>query len=139
MFSEKKKSNGKNQDYSKEQNKIAKGSVLSGDIESEGSFRIEGKLEGTLKTPGKVVVGETGFIDGEVECGDADFEGKFNGTLKVKNNLILKSTCNIEGQVSTGRLSVEPGATLNGSCSMNGSVKSLNDERKGKQEAEKTA
>lgn len=139
MFSDNKKANKKKPDYSKEQNKLAKGTVFTGDIQSEGSFRIEGQLKGTLKTPGKIVVGETGFIDGEIECGHADFEGKFKGKMTIKENLTLKATANIQGEVSTGKLSIEPGATLNGSCSMNGSVKSLKDERKGKQQSGKSA
>lgn len=127
MFSDKQKSK-KGVDYSKEQNKIARGTVIVGNIESEGSFRIEGRLKGNLKTAGKIVVSETGIIEGEVECGDADFEGRFSGTLSVKNSLVLKSTCNMEGEITTGRLSVEPGANLNGNCTMKGAVKTLKNE-----------
>lgn len=127
MFSDKQKSK-KGIDYSKEQNKIARGTVIVGDIQSEGSFRIEGKVKGNMKTAGKIVVSETGAIEGEVICGDADFEGSFTGSLVVKNNLILKATCTIEGEVVTGRLSVEPGASLNGTCTMKGAVKTLKNE-----------
>ena len=101
-----------------EQNKIAKDTVVTGDIQGEGVFRIEGKLIGNLKTTRKIVIGQTGVIEGDVICGDADVEGGLKGTLRVENTLNLKSTCNIEGDVSAGRLSVEPGASLNGTCTM---------------------
>lgn len=129
MFSENKK-NRQSGEASKEQNKISQGTVITGDIEAKGSFRIEGTIEGTLKTPGKVVVGKTGFIKGEVECEHADFEGKFSGNLTVKETLSLRSSAHIEGEVVTGKLAIEPGATFNATCQMKGGVKSLNDDRR---------
>ncbi|MAN27027.1 MULTISPECIES: bactofilin family protein [Mesonia] len=140
MFSDNKKSRGLSSEGLKEQNKIAQGTTITGSIEGKGSFRIEGKVEGTLKTAGKIVVGKTGYIDGEVECENADFEGKFSGKLVVKNMLSLKSTANIEGEVIIGKLSVDPDATFNAKCSMKGGVKTLSDERgRGKTKGEKTA
>lgn len=111
--------------YAKEQNKIAEGTVFTGDIESQGNFRIDGKVQGNLKVKGKVVIGETGQFIGDIECADADFAGIFDGTLQVKNNLTLKASCSVNGEINTAQLQVEPGANLNGSCSMKGAVKSL--------------
>jgi len=140
MFSESKKNKSSSSDASKEQNKISQGTTITGNIEGQGSFRIEGRVEGTLKTAGKIVVGKTGYIDGEIECENADFEGKFTGKLVVKDTLSLKSTAHIEGEVVTGKLTVEPGATFNATCSMKGAVKTLNDDRKrGRGKEERTA
>jgi len=127
MFSDNKKGRdqGSMTDFSRNQNKISEGTKIVGDIVSEGGFRIEGTIEGTFKTTGKVVVGKSGFIQGTLECSDADFEGKFSGTLLVSNTLSLKPTAHIEGEVSVGKLAVEPGANFNASCSMKGGVKSL--------------
>lgn len=127
MFSDNKKGRDYNNptDFSRNQNKISEGTKIIGDIISEGGFRIEGTIEGTFKTTGKVVVGSSGFIKGTLECSDADFEGKFAGTLNVSNTLSLKPTAHIEGEVTVGKLAVEPGANFNASCSMKGAVKSL--------------
>lgn len=133
MFSDKKQK----QDFSKEQNKISQGTYLKGDITSEGSFRIEGELEGNLDLKGKVVIGQTGHIRGEVVCENADIEGKFTGKLKVTSCLNLKNTANISGEVITDQLVVESGAVFNATCQMSGSVKSLEDERKKPQKPQK--
>src|SRR5690606_15374807 len=85
---------------------------------SEADFRIDGKLEGNVKTSGKVVIGKDGYINGKVECVNADIEGKFNGELLVKDLLSLKASAIIEGTVSVAKLSVEPGATFNAACTM---------------------
>lgn len=124
-----------NSDLTKEQNKIAQGTVFKGGIESQGSFRIEGKVIGNIKTPGKIVVGKTGYIEGQIECENADFEGEFKGELKVSKLLTLRATAKIEGEVFADKLSIEPGAVFNATCSMKGSVKSISGDAK----KEKTA
>lgn len=99
-------------------NRIEKNTKIKGDITSEADFRIDGKLEGNVTTSGKVVIGKDGYINGKVECVNADIEGKFNGELLVKDLLSLKSSAIIEGTVSVAKLAVEPGATFNAACTM---------------------
>ncbi len=101
-------------------NRIEKNTKIKGDIVSEADFRIDGKLNGNLKTSGKVVIGKDGYIHGKVECLNADIEGSFNGELLVSELLALKSSAVIEGTVSVTKLAVEPGATFNASCNMKG-------------------
>ena len=103
-------------------NRIEKNTKIKGDITSEADFRIDGKLEGNVTTSGKVVIGKDGYINGKVECVNADIEGKFNGELQVKDLLSLKSSAVIEGTVSVSKLAVEPGATFNASCKMGKAV-----------------
>lgn len=114
----------------KSQNRIGHGTVITGDIISEGGFRIDGTVEGNLKTPSKVVVGKDGTINGSLECDHADIEGAFKGALTVKGLLSLKSTAIIEGEVVISKLAIEPGATFNATCTMNTGVKTLNDSSK---------
>ncbi|SDD70086.1 Polymer-forming protein [Pricia antarctica] len=107
-------------------NRIEKNTKITGNIESEADFRIDGKLDGNVKTSGKVVIGKDGYIHGKVECVNADIEGSFNGELLVSDLLSLKSSAVIEGTVEVSKLAVEPGATFNATCSMKGKSGSLN-------------
>ena len=120
-------------------NIIAKGTTFVGDIKSDGDFRIDGTLEGSLKTSGRVIIGKEGFIKGKVEATNADIEGKFSGELHVSNILTLKETANVSGDIFPAKLNSEPGATLNANCSMKGSVKELNHKNAKTKQAEKTA
>ncbi len=106
-------------------NRIEKNTKIKGDIVSEADFRIDGKLDGNLKTTGKVVIGSGGLIKGKVECVNADIDGSFNGELIVSDLLSLKSSAVIEGTVTVTKLAVEPGATFNASCTMKGKGGSL--------------
>ena len=117
MFSDKQKPRPM-ENFGGQPNRIEKNTVIKGDITSEADFRIDGKLEGNVKTSGKVVIGKDGLIKGKVECVNADIEGNFNGELYVSELLSLKNTAKIEGTVNVSKLAVEPGATFNASCSM---------------------
>ncbi|UAB85298.1 polymer-forming cytoskeletal protein [Zunongwangia sp. SCSIO 43204] len=128
MFSEKKKSSGA-KEFSNEQNKIAAGTKITGDITAKGAFRIEGFLKGTLVTTGKVVISKNGNIEGTLECENADIEGSFKGKLKVSGILSLKSTATVDGEVMAGKLAVEPGANFNATCQMRGAMKSVKNEK----------
>ncbi|OUS01669.1 hypothetical protein A9Q86_07830 [Flavobacteriales bacterium 33_180_T64] len=125
MFSEK-KTGRMASDTISQQNTIAKGTVITGDIISDGDFRIEGSIQGNIKTPGKVVIGKTGIINGTLKSANADIEGKFMGKLVLSDTLSLKSSAYVEGEVMVAKLAVEPGATFNATCSMKGPLKELN-------------
>ncbi|MCT8339377.1 polymer-forming cytoskeletal protein [Flavobacteriaceae bacterium TK19130] len=124
MFSDK-KDRAEQEATGSGQNRISEGTFIKGDISSKGFFRIDGTIEGNVKTPSKVVLGKTGKINGTLTCENADVEGTFEGTLDISGTLTLKSTANINGEVVVGKLAVEPGATFNASCRMKGSEKSL--------------
>ncbi len=126
MFNEKKE----NPSQVGERNTIAKNTSLVGDIQSDGDFRVDGKIEGTIKTTGRVVIGKDGFVSGTIDCAHADIEGSFSGKLIVDQILSLKNTADISGDVVMGKLSVEPGAVFNATCAMKSSVKVMQNDRK---------
>lgn len=126
----------KNGDLNGQYSKIELSTQIKGDINSDADFRVDGTLEGSLKTNGKLIVGKDGKILGEVHCSNAEIEGHFSGQLHVAESLSLKATSNIVGEVNTNKLIVETGAIFNASCSMGNDVKSLNKDGKTR---EKTA
>ena len=109
----------KNNEINGHYSRLEKSTSVNGDIVSEGDFRIDGTLNGSLKTKGKVVIGKEGSVKGEVACSNADVEGTINGNLNVSGILSLRSSSVIEGDVVIGKLIVESGATLKATCSMN--------------------
>ena len=103
-------------------NLIAAGTTITGDVKTEGDFRIDGTLQGTLIVKGKLVVGSNGHIQGEVECQNADVSGEVKGKINVTELLSLRSTAKINGEISTGKISIEPDAQFTGNCNMGGGV-----------------
>ncbi|MBP1838577.1 bactofilin family protein [Formosa algae] len=129
MFKDSKKEKQQSVESSGNQNIIAQGTKIVGDVSSEGGFRIDGEIEGNLKTPGKVVVGKTGFINGTLEGTDAYFEGRFSGKLELSGTLTLKSSADIQGDVIVAKLAVDPGANFDVTCVMKSGVKAIKNDR----------
>lgn len=99
-------------------NMIGKGTSIKGDVKSDGDFRIDGSLTGSIQSTGKIVVGTTGSIDGEINCQNADISGVVKATIRVKELLSLKATSKVNGDVHTNKLAIEPGAIFTGTCNM---------------------
>ena len=96
--------------------RISAGTVIKGEILSPSDIRIDGTFEGKVQSKGRVVVGETAVIKGDIICENVDLWGKVEGNLFVKDTLALKSGCRVDGNLSISRLSVELGAVFNGTC-----------------------
>ncbi|MFH1118771.1 MAG: polymer-forming cytoskeletal protein [Bacteroidota bacterium] len=99
-------------------NLIQSGTFITGDIQSNGNIRIDGTLNGTVYAGGKVILGSTGAVDGEIKCINADIEGKVTGTIQVKELLSFKATAVVSGEIITNKLAIEPGARFTGTCRM---------------------
>lgn len=119
--------------------RIAEGTTIEGSVNSSKSIRIDGKVKGSVFCDGRVVVGKTGLIEGEVECDSADIEGTLNSTVKVNGMLECRPTAILNGEIKVSKLSVDPGAQLNGKIDMGGTVKSLSNNDLVDESVEKTA
>jgi cytoskeletal protein CcmA (bactofilin family) len=106
-------------------NRIVEGTIIKGDIVSQADFRLDGELIGNFHSTGKLVIGPSGSVTGEVICNNADIEGKFNGTIQVSEVLNVKAKASIHGEVTVGKLSVEPGADFSASCIMKDNINNL--------------
>jgi cytoskeletal protein CcmA (bactofilin family) len=119
-------------------NMIGAGTVITGDIQSNGDIRVDGTLKGSVSTTGKVVLGKEGVIEGDVVCNDADISGVIKAKISVSQLLSLKSTAKLNGDIITNKLSIEPGASFTGSCSMGAVIKDIKHAEK-QEKKEKTA
>jgi cytoskeletal protein CcmA (bactofilin family) len=121
-----------------QQNRITEGTSITGDIVAKSGMRIDGTVHGNVKTPNKVVLGETGVIKGILECENADIEGKFSGQMTITGTLTLRATAQVDGDVVVGKLAIEPGAAFNATCVMKGAVKQMVDKKEDAQKSEKS-
>ncbi|MEN9443306.1 MAG: hypothetical protein RIS47_196 [Bacteroidota bacterium] len=119
-------------------NKIAQGTVIVGEVKTDGFFRLEGTLTGNLTAKGKVVLGATGKIKGNVVAGSADIEGEIEGKLIIEDILVLRSTAKVFGEITTNKLTIESGAVFNGTCDMSGGALSSSMQHNANANARKT-
>ncbi len=120
-------------------NLIGTGTHIDGDITTNGDMRIDGTLTGSINVKGKLVVGVSGSIEGEIICQNADISGTIKGKIGVAELLSLKASAKLMCDIITNKIAVEPGAAFSGSCSMGGVIKDIKSERPEIQPTEKTA
>ncbi len=102
-------------------NSLVQGTVVEGSVKSESDIRVDGTIKGKLFCDAKVIIGPTGYVEGEIKCKNAVIEGRFNGMLQVSELLNVRESATVEGEVSTNKLIVQSGATFNVNCNMGGS------------------
>ena len=98
--------------------RISAGTIIKGEILSPCDIRIDGTFEGKIQSKGRVVIGESAHIKGDIVCDNIDLWGKVEGNVFVKDTLNLKDGCTVLGNLNVRKLSVELGATFNGNCKM---------------------
>ena len=99
-------------------NTISTGTLIKGDVTAQGDFRLDGRLEGNIQLNGKLVVGETGQIRGNIVCQNANIIGHVDGNISVKEVLTLHSSAVVKGDILINKLAIEPGAAFSGTCRM---------------------
>jgi len=100
-------------------NLISSTTSVTGDINTESDIRIDGTLLGNMVTKGRLIIGPSGKIEGDIQCRSAEVEGHINGKIAVDELLSLKATALFSGDISTGQIMIEPGAVFSGNCMMN--------------------
>lgn len=101
-------------------NNIAKGTQVIGSLSSNGDCRIDGMVKGDITSKSKIIVGQSGIVEGNIICANIEIEGKVKTeTLSVTELISLKSTANLIGNIIAGKIAIEPGAEFSGTCKMN--------------------
>ncbi|MBL7962850.1 MAG: polymer-forming cytoskeletal protein [Flavobacteriales bacterium] len=103
-------------------NSIMEGTSIEGEIRSDSNVRIDGRVKGTINVRGRLIVGQTGVVEGDVTCQSSDIEGTVLGKITCQDLLSLKATAKLQGDINTKKLAIEPGAVFTGNCSMGGGV-----------------
>lgn len=113
---------------------ITDGTTVKGDIIATGDLRLDGVLEGSIQLNGKLVIGDSGVVNGNVLCQNANVIGSVNGNLSVKEFLVLNASARVRGDILINKLSIEPGAVFSGKCRMIDEVKTQNEAQQAEDE-----
>ena len=88
-------------------NTLAPSTTIVGNINTETDFRLDGKVEGDIKSNAKIVIGPKGLVNGNIIADNAEIHGQVTGSLKISTKLILKSTAVVKGEIATHALQKE--------------------------------
>jgi cytoskeletal protein CcmA (bactofilin family) len=104
---------------------ISADSIIKGDMDSVGDIRIDGKVIGNINCKAKIIIGQQGTIEGNLNGNQADILGTINGDIKMTGQLNLMSNSIINGNIHVGKLQMESTVVFNGKCVMGANVVEL--------------
>jgi cytoskeletal protein CcmA (bactofilin family) len=91
-----------------------------GDCSSDGTIRVEGQVEGSVKASKSVVVGKDGVVLGNIMTQDAIIAGRVNGSLNAESRVELQASCRVEGDIRSRRIKLDEGGQVDGQLHMGG-------------------
>jgi cytoskeletal protein CcmA (bactofilin family) len=109
------KSDGKQSDLN---GFLDSGSHVHGELRFQTSFRVDGKLEGTVVSDGDLIVGDGGEVEGDLRVGQVVVSGTVRGTIRASRRVHLSASGKVFADVDTPSLVIEDGAVFEGRCSM---------------------
>ena len=95
---------------------IAKGTVIEGTFACAENVRLDGAIHGEVKVEKRLVMGDTSYVQGNINARDAAIKGKIKGDISVKEVLHLMDTAVIEGNIAAKAMVMDEGARYNGAC-----------------------
>jgi cytoskeletal protein CcmA (bactofilin family) len=97
---------------------VDSGCTIRGELEFKTYFRVDGRIEGTVRSKAELVVGESGTVEGEIEVARCVIGGEVRGTIRASEQVMLHTTAKVWADIQTPALVMEDGAFLEGSVSM---------------------
>lgn len=120
---------------------ISAGTTVTGDIDSGGTLKVEGRVEGSVKRAAQVMLAKEGVINGDVVASEVVVGGVITGGVTASERLELQSTAVVNGDISTKSIVVMEGARINGGVKMSelslvgrpGEARDVRDQRSARQ------
>ena len=97
---------------------IAAGMVITGDVESSGVVKVEGRIEGSIRRARQVLIGRQGSVKGDLEAREVVIGGRVEGTITGQDRVDIQGTAVVQGDVHTKTIVVQEGGRINGTVHM---------------------
>jgi cytoskeletal protein CcmA (bactofilin family) len=101
---------------------LGKDVVFKGVLTLEGNIRVDGRLEGELRSTGTLIVGEHAVIRGNIMAGILITSGKINGDVIASEKIKILKPGIVIGDIRTPAISIEAGAFFHGLSDMGSAI-----------------
>jgi cytoskeletal protein CcmA (bactofilin family) len=97
---------------------LDEGTEFSGELRFRDVLRIDGRAKGRIVSDNMLIIGETGFVDAEIDCGIVSIRGRVSGEVRGRERIELLSGCRVQARLVSPKLLIEDGAFFEGDCQM---------------------
>jgi cytoskeletal protein CcmA (bactofilin family) len=92
--------------------------TIRGEIDTDGTVRVEGKIEGTSHRAGTLIVTTHGGVVGDIEAGDVSVSGTIHGNVHATGRVEIEPGAAVHGQIRAHSMQLHEGATIHGQVSI---------------------
>ncbi|HOK22474.1 MAG TPA: polymer-forming cytoskeletal protein [Candidatus Hydrothermia bacterium] len=97
---------------------LGQGAEMDGNISILGSARLDGKLKGTIKVQGTLIIGKTGIMEGDISAKNAIIGGQVKGKMHIEEKVVFESSAKFHGELTCKTIVIEEGVVFDGNCAM---------------------
>lgn len=97
---------------------VARDMTITGDMQTEGVVKVEGKVVGTIRATSQIIVSPGAMIEGDLLTNEAVIAGEVQGTIRASDRVELQATAYVRGDIYTPRISVLEGGRVSGEVNM---------------------
>ena len=99
------------------------GTEFIGELRFRDTFRIDGRVRGKVVSDNTLIVGESGQVEAEIDCGVVSIRGSVSGKIHARQRIELLAGCKVHGTLIAPKVVIEEGAFFEGNCDMSAATK----------------
>jgi cytoskeletal protein CcmA (bactofilin family) len=97
---------------------LDEGTELQGELRFRDVLRVDGRVKGRIVSDNTLIIGETGQVDAEIDCGVVSIRGRVSGQVHGRQRIELLAGCRVQATLVSPKLVIEDGAFFQGECRM---------------------
>ncbi len=88
--------------------------TIRGELDTDGTVRIDGRVEGTVHRAGTLIVGGRGSLVGDIEAGDVVIAGMIHGNIHATGRVEIESSATVHGAIHAASMALSEGGIVHG-------------------------
>ncbi len=97
---------------------LDQGSEFLGELRFRHTFRVDGHVRGKIVSDNTLIVGETGRVEADIDCGVVSIRGTVVGHVRGRQRIEVLAGARVQGSLEAPKLLIEDGASFQGDCDM---------------------
>jgi cytoskeletal protein CcmA (bactofilin family) len=94
------------------------GTEFLGELRFRDTLRIDGHLKGKIVSDNTLIVGESGHVEADIDCGVVSIRGTVLGRVHGRQRIELLAGSKVQATLVSPKLVIEDGAFFQGDCEM---------------------
>ncbi|MDZ7581521.1 MAG: polymer-forming cytoskeletal protein [Deltaproteobacteria bacterium] len=91
---------------------------IEGELGGEENILINGRVVGSIKLNGDIVIGQSGLVEADIEGDTVVIQGTVKGNVTARHHLEIQATGKLIGDITARSIDIKEGSTFEGRSRM---------------------